>query len=350
MADNVELDIGSGGATVAADDISSVWYQRVKLTDGTANSTTPINVGNGVAANALRVTLASDGTGVVALSATDNAVLDTIDAVLDAINAKLVTGTVIGDVNLGATDNAVLDAIDAVLDTIKIDTEAIETAVEGTLTVDGSGVTQPVSGTVTANLSATDNAVLDTIDAVLDTINAKLVTGTVIGDVNLGATDNAVLDAIDTVLDTINAKLVTGTVIGDVNLGATDNAVIDDIAAKLAPHTTNGATPYLNQDTSAIDAVKGSAGTIYWITCVSTDATPVYLNLYDSTSATLGSTTPTNQFIVPSQGDANGAGFTINFGPFGIQYSTGIQVAAATTYNGSTDPGTNVVITNIGFE
>jgi hypothetical protein len=51
-------------------------------------------------------------------------------------------------------------------------------------------------GTVTANLSATDNAVLDTIDAVLDTINAKLVTGTVIGDVNLGATDNAVLDDI----------------------------------------------------------------------------------------------------------------------------------------------------------
>ena len=75
-------------------------------------------------------------------------------------------------------------------------TGALWTSVAGTVTVDGSGVTQPVSGTVTANLSATDNAVLDTIDAVLDTINAKLVTGTVIGDVNLGATDNAVLDAI----------------------------------------------------------------------------------------------------------------------------------------------------------
>jgi len=43
-----------------------------------------------------------------------------------------------------------------------------------TVTVDGSGVTQPVSGTVTANLSATDNAVLDTIDAVLDTIFTEL--------------------------------------------------------------------------------------------------------------------------------------------------------------------------------
>ncbi len=160
----------------------------------------------------------------------------------------------------------------------------VQVDVTNTVTVDGSGVTQPVSGTVTANLSATDNAVLD------------------------------------------------------------------DIAAKLAPNTTNGHTPYLNQDTSAIATVKGSAGTIYWISCMSIDATPVYLNLYDSTTATLGSTTPTNQFIVPTQGDANGAGFTINFGPLGIQYGTGIQVAAATTFNGSTDPGTNVVITNIGFE
>jgi len=68
----------------------------------------------------------------------------------------------------------------------------------GVVSVDDGGGTLTVDGTVTANLSATDNAVLDTIDAVLDTINAKLVTGTVIGDVNLGATDNAVLDSIDT--------------------------------------------------------------------------------------------------------------------------------------------------------
>jgi len=59
-------------------------------------------------------------------------------------------------------------------------------------------------GTVTANLSATDNAVLDTIDTAIDAINTKLVTGTVIGDVNLGATDNAVLDALATSLAIID--------------------------------------------------------------------------------------------------------------------------------------------------
>ncbi len=44
----------------------------------------------------------------------------------------------------------------------------------GALYVDGSGSTQPVSGTVTANLSATDNGVLDSIDAA---VNGTLTVG-----------------------------------------------------------------------------------------------------------------------------------------------------------------------------
>lgn len=184
----VILDPGAGGAGVSVDTVGGGNTQVVKLDGGAAGATVPILSGGGVEASAIRVTLANDSTGVITanLGATDNAVLDTIDAVLDTINAKLVTGTIIGDVNLGATDNAVLDAIAA--------------SVAGTVTV---------GGTVTANLSATDNAVLDTIDAVLDLINAKLVTGTVIGDVNLGATDNAVLNAIVT-----NTTGLNGTVSG----------------------------------------------------------------------------------------------------------------------------------------
>lgn len=34
MADNVLLNAGTGGSTIAADDISSVWFQRVKLIHG----------------------------------------------------------------------------------------------------------------------------------------------------------------------------------------------------------------------------------------------------------------------------------------------------------------------------
>jgi hypothetical protein len=70
MADNLTLNSGSGGSTLATDeDASGYHYQKVKLTDGTADSTTVIAAGNGVAAGALRVTMASDSTGQVKLAA-----------------------------------------------------------------------------------------------------------------------------------------------------------------------------------------------------------------------------------------------------------------------------------------
>jgi spore maturation protein SpmB len=180
-----------------------------------------------------------DGSVAVNLSDTDNAVLDTIDAVLDTIKVDTeaietavesiqsgqlanghnvvvtsapttaVTGTfwqatqpISGTVTatgtitaeLSSEDNAVLNTIDAVLDTIKIDTEAIETAVEAiqsgqlsnghnvvvtsapTTAVTGTfwQATQPVSGTVTAELSGVDRVTLGVIDSVLDTIDAVL--------------------------------------------------------------------------------------------------------------------------------------------------------------------------------
>lgn len=42
MADNVVVNAGAGGATVAADDVGGVHYQRVKLVDGTADSSAAI--------------------------------------------------------------------------------------------------------------------------------------------------------------------------------------------------------------------------------------------------------------------------------------------------------------------
>ena len=93
-----------------------------------------------------------------------------------------------------------VDGIEGSVDGI----ETLLTTIEGNQLPDGHNVTvdnaslavtgtfwqatQPVSGTVTANLSATDNAVLDTIDAVLDTI--KTDTGNITTAVQL--IDNAI--------------------------------------------------------------------------------------------------------------------------------------------------------------
>lgn len=130
--------------------------------------------------------------GDVNLGATDNAVLDTIAAkdfatqtTLAALNAKMVTGTDIGDVTINNSTGASAVNIQDGGNTITVDgavtntvlsvvgtgTEATAQRVTiasdstGVLSIDDNGGAITVDGTVTANLSATDNAVLDTIDA-----------------------------------------------------------------------------------------------------------------------------------------------------------------------------------------
>lgn len=75
MADNKQFQTATlatlpSGLVVATDEIAGVDYQYIKLVDGTLDSTTKIVAGNGVAASALRVTLASDSTGQVAIVGT----------------------------------------------------------------------------------------------------------------------------------------------------------------------------------------------------------------------------------------------------------------------------------------
>lgn len=63
MADNVLLPAtgtGTGSITQATDDVSGVHYPKVKLADGTADSSTVVAVAGGAAANALRVVPATD--------------------------------------------------------------------------------------------------------------------------------------------------------------------------------------------------------------------------------------------------------------------------------------------------
>jgi len=281
MADNLNITEGTG-TTIATDQVGSDHYQKIKLVDGTADSSTVVAVDIGVKANALRVAPANnitDGTYIgdikfgeaepnsaaikTAVELLDNAIdgnylnvncniagtdiaagegaisaqtqrvtiatdddgvahLATIAGDTTSIDGKITTcntgavvlaagsaaigklaansGVDIGDVDvlsIAAGDNNIgnvdIVTVPAPLNIVGGGAEA--TALRVTLANDSTGIIT-VDGTITANLSATDNAVLDAIDAILDTINAKLVTGTIIGDVNLGATDNAVLDTI----------------------------------------------------------------------------------------------------------------------------------------------------------
>ena len=122
---------------------------------------------------------------------------------------------------------------------------------------------------------------------------------------------------------------------------------------EVGPRTEGGISNVFRDediDETAV-AAKTSAGQIYWIHCINFDATPVYLHFYDvaSGSVTVGTTAELMSFAVPSQGDANGAGFTLPF-PKGVEFLTAISVACTTTIGGTAGPGANEVILNVGFE
>lgn len=304
MADNIELAAGSGGSTLATDDIAGVHYQRVKVTYGVDGSATDVSDTNPMPIDDAGGSITVDGTVTANLSATDNAVLDSIDS---AVNGTLTVGshavTNAGTFAVQATQSGTWN-ITNVSGTVSLPTGAATAAkqpalgtagtassdvitVQGiasmtALTVDGSGVTQPVSGTVTANLSATDNAVLDVIEA----------------------------------------------------------------------NTSPGASHYRNIDANAEAEIKGSAGTLHWLHAMNLTAAKAYIHLYDATAASVtpGTTTPTFTFALPTQGDTNGAGFAMPLGPNGHDFASGITLVCTTTLDGSTgDPGTNGVIVNAGY-
>jgi len=124
QVDILSSGLPSGGATAANQATMITALQLIDDTvyaddaDWTDGSSKHLLVGGLYGSN----TITSGDVGPIALDA-DGAV-----HISDGGNTITVDGTV----DLGATDNAVLDAIDAVLDTIKVDTEAIETATEAT--------------------------------------------------------------------------------------------------------------------------------------------------------------------------------------------------------------------------
>ncbi len=153
-----------------------------------------------VGATVPRMTLASDDPAVAKLGTIDTDTGTLAGAVsgsemqVDVVAALPTGSNTIGVVDLGATDNAVLDTIDAVLDTIKVDTEAIETAVE--LQVYGGGteaaaqrvtIANDSTGVVTVDGTVTANPASGTIDTVTTVTALTDITGGVVPGV--GATD-----------------------------------------------------------------------------------------------------------------------------------------------------------------
>ena len=220
---------------------------------------------------------------IVALSAVDNAVLDTIATNTANINVN------VGDVEINVADletlqtatNSKLDTIDAVLDTIKLDSAAIKTAVElidntvsgSELQVDIVASALPSGGATAANQTTLIGHV-DGVEGKLDTLETTLTaieTDQAALEVLHTAT-NSKLDTIDNVLDTIktdSAAIKTAVEILDNTVSGSE--IQADIVSSALP---SGASTSANQTTliGHMDEVEGKLDTLETtLTAIETD-------------------------------------------------------------------------------
>ena len=293
--------------------------------------------GGGTEATALRVTVASDSTGV--LSVDDNGGSLTVDG---TVTANLAAGTNnIGDVDVlsvipgtGATNlGKAIDSAGGATDTgvpalvIRDDALAALTPIEGdyvALRVDANGALWTHDDALDAALAGTELQV-DIVAALPAGANAigKLAanSGVDIGDVDV-------------------TSIAAGTnLIGDVGIQG---------------RTTGGLSFYKSIDLDETEEeVKATAGTLYSILAFNRTAAPLYLKFYNATAANVivGTTVPDMTLVVPANADSDGAGFTHSVAQ-GYAFGTAISMAATT---GVADadagaPGVNDCVVLVGFK
>lgn len=313
MADGLELNAGSGGATLATDDAGLAGHvQVVKLAISTDGSATPITADAG----GLLVNLGSNNdvtvTGTVTVDGSG------VTQPVSASSLPLPTGA-----STAAKQPALGTAGTASTDVITIQGIASMTAVK----VDGSGVTQPVSN---SGLTALNGAIAGT-EVQVDVVGA------------LPAGTNAI------------GKLAanSGVDIGDVDVTSIAAGTNSIGNVGLIGRTSGGMSIFRSLDIDETEEdVKTSAGQVFSISAFNTTAAPLYLKFYNATAAnvTVGSTTPVLTFVVPGNADSDGAGFIWN-NDIGFAFGTAISVACTTGVADADTgaPGANACVINVGY-
>lgn len=114
-----------------------------------------------------------------------------------------------------------------------------------------------------------------------------------------------------------------------------------------------GYTPgkLISAGTTNATVIKGSSGTVGYITASNINADERYLKLYNkATAPTVGTDVPVHTFIIP--GNTNGAGTNIPLPSQGIALSTGIAIALTVSAadNASDAVAAGDIIVNYGYK
>jgi hypothetical protein len=374
MADNVEANAGSGGATFATDDDGTAHHPYVKLEFGADNTQTKVsssdplpvvqtgtlNVGTVTAVTSITNAVAVTNAGLTALG---NAIstevqVDVVGALPAGTNAigKLAanSGVDIGDVDVtsvipGTTASSLGKAEDAAHSSadvgvlamaVRRDTAAVGSDTDGdysTLNVDANGrLHVNVGNTVTVGSHAVTNAGTFAVQ-----VDGSALTA-------LQVIDNPVIvdDAAFTPATT--SVMMAGF---EADEGSTDSVDEGDGgAARMTldrkqivtpqPHTTGGLSVFRSLDLDETEEdVKTSAGQIYGWIITNFATTTRYIKFSNATAAntTVGSTAVF--LTVPVPGNASDDTTLVqNFGGMGITFDTAL-CAYATTALADADTG-----------
>lgn len=113
MADNVSITTAGTATAIAADDIASVLYQRVKLSLGADGAAVDAIAGAGVVGTGVqRVTLASDDPAVTALQLIDDAISGT-EMQVDVVAALPAGTNLLGSVSAKLGTDAIMNGVTA---------------------------------------------------------------------------------------------------------------------------------------------------------------------------------------------------------------------------------------------
>ena len=348
--DNVTLDAGTGGSVIATDNDGTAEHQYVKVEFGADNTFTKVTSSVGLPVDVLDsasrdlgiATVDNGGTFAVQEDGDALTALQLIDDVVFTDDAAYTLGSSKGVMMMGFAGTQSVNANDA---------GAIAMETDGAVHIHDGGNTITVDGTVTANLSSTDNTVLDNIDT--STSSVATDASTIAGAVSGSEMQVDVVGALPAGTNAIGKLAAnSGVDIGDVDVTSISagSNLIGDVG--LSGARTSGGTTFFNSIDldETEEQIKGTAGQLYWLHVMNLSSSVKYLQVFNATAAsvTVGTTAPDLVFPLSSQGDTNGAGFVLAV-PNGIAFDTAITVAATTTPTGGTGAGTNEVIINAGY-
>lgn len=354
MADNTQLNAGTGGDVIATDDISGVKHQQVKVEFGADGTATPVS-----AANPLPVEIPEgvEVTGTVDLGSTTLAALETTElgatslAALENISAA-VTGAIpagdnnignvdiasiaAGDNNIGNVDVVTLPALPAGSNTIgAVNIAAAQTL--ATVTTVGT-VSAVVPGVGATNLGKAEDAAHTSGDTGVMALAVRRD-----ADTTLGATDGDYAPLQVNATGSLKVAITAGAGSGGTSIadGATftrDTTSLTPVGARVetsAPTLTNGDAAALSQTTGGALRVAVAEGGITGVTedAVAAGGEEGVMVLAVRRDAASSGVSADGDFAALSVDSTGALRVTSSGGAGGTQY-------AVDTASGGTDTGT----------